>query len=63
MIRNTNSYMKNWLHFKQYMNDEHLEDSVTLVSFVIVNLLTNVPVDKVLEVIKNKLQTNSILSE
>jgi len=45
------------------MNDEHLEDSVTLVSFVIVNLLTNVPVDKVLEVIKNKLQTNSILSE
>jgi len=45
------------------MNDEHLEDSVILVSFVIVNLLTNVPVDKVLEVIKNRLQTNSILSE
>jgi len=45
------------------MNDEHVEDSFNLVSFVIVNLLTNVPVDKALEVIKNKLQTNSILSE
>jgi len=45
------------------MNDVHLEDSVILVSFVIVNLLTNVPVDKVLEAIKNRLQTNSILSE
>ena len=45
------------------MNGVHLVDSLILVSFVIVNLLTNVLVDKVLEVIKNKLQTNSILSE
>jgi len=45
------------------MNDVHLVDSLILVSFVIVNLLTNVLVDKVLEVIKDKLQTNSILSE
>jgi hypothetical protein len=45
------------------MNDVHLVDSLILVSFVIVNLLTNVLIDKVLEVIKNKLQTNNILSE
>jgi hypothetical protein len=45
------------------MNDVHLVDSLILVSFVIVNLLTNVLVDKVLEVIKDKLQINSILSE
>jgi len=63
LTRNTNSYMKNWLHFKQYISDVHLKDSIILVSFVIVNLLTNVPVDKVLEAIKNRLQTNSILSE
>jgi hypothetical protein len=45
------------------MNDVHLVDSLILVSFVIVTLLTNVLVDKVLEVIKKKRQTNSILSE
>jgi len=45
------------------MNDVHLVDSLILVSFVILNLLTNVLIDKVLEVIKNKLRTNNIWSE
>jgi hypothetical protein len=57
------SFVKNSGHFVQLFKSVNLQSSDTLVIFDIVSLFTNVPVDKALQVIRNKLYNDDILVE
>jgi hypothetical protein len=54
----SDSFVKNSGHFVQLLKTVNLNSRDTLVSFDVVSLFTNVPVDEVLQVIekKNKLK-------
>jgi hypothetical protein len=57
------SFIKNLGYFIQLLKSVHLQSSDTLISFDVVRLLTNVPVDEALQVIRNKLHNNDTLVE
>jgi hypothetical protein len=60
---NSESFVKNSGHFVQLLKSVNLQSLVSLVSSDIVSLFTNVPVDKALQVIRNKLHNDDTLVE
>jgi hypothetical protein len=50
-------------HFVQFLKPVNLRSSDALVSFDVVSLFTNVPVDEVLQVISSKLHNDDTLAE
>jgi hypothetical protein len=56
-------FIKNSGHFLQLLKSVNLQSSDTLVSFDIVSIFTNVPVDKTLKDIRNKLHNGDTLAE
>jgi hypothetical protein len=50
-------------HFITSIKDVNLQNEDSLVSFDVISLFTNVPVEEVLQVIRNKLGTNSSFPE
>jgi hypothetical protein len=63
LVSNTDSFVKNSEHFIQLLKDINLRNGDILVSFDVVSLFTNVPVEEVLRVIKNKLCMDSTVSD
>ncbi|PNF42699.1 hypothetical protein B7P43_G14177 [Cryptotermes secundus] len=59
----SDSFVKNSAHFIQLLKTVNLHSQDTLVSFDIVSLSTNVPVNEVLHIIENKLHDDVTLAE
>jgi hypothetical protein len=57
------SFVKNSGHFVQLLKSVKLQSPDTLVSFDLVSLFTNVPVDEALQLIGNKLHNDDTLEE
>jgi hypothetical protein len=57
------SFVKNWGHFVQLLKSVNLQSSDTLISFDVVSIFTNAPIDEALRVIKNKLHNDDALAE
>jgi hypothetical protein len=57
----SDSFVKNSGHFVQLLKTVNLHSQDTLVIFDVVSLFTNVPVDKVLQIIENKLHDDVTL--
>ncbi|PNF20184.1 hypothetical protein B7P43_G16972 [Cryptotermes secundus] len=57
------SFVKNSAHFVQLLKTVNLHSEDTLVSFDVVSLITNVPVDEVLHIIEKKLHDDVTLAE
>ena len=55
--------MKNSEDFIDQIKDNHTNKTHTLVSFDIVSLFTNVPIDESLTIVRNKLESDETLSE
>jgi hypothetical protein len=62
LARKSESFIKNSGHFVQ-LKSVNLKTLDTFVSFNVVSLLTDVPADEALQVIKNKLHNNKTLVE
>jgi hypothetical protein len=60
---NQESFFKYSGHFVQLLKSVNLQSLDTLVSFDVVRLFTNLPVNKALQVIKNKLHNDDTLAE
>jgi hypothetical protein len=63
LARKSESCIKNLGHFIQLLKPVNLQSQETLISFDVVNLFTNVPVDGALHVIRNKLHNDDMLVE
>jgi len=63
VIDNTISYVKNSRRFTELLQGQHIEESEELRSFDVKSLLTSVPVDKAVPIIKNKLESDPSLGE
>jgi hypothetical protein len=63
LVGNTNSFAKNSEHFIKLIQDISLQNEDYLVSFDIVRIFTSVPVEKVLQVIRNRLNTDPSFPE
>jgi hypothetical protein len=60
---NTNSFVKNSEDFIKTIQDINLQKEDCLVSFDVVSLFTNVPVEEVLQIIKNRLRMDPSFQE
>jgi hypothetical protein len=63
LVDNTDSFVKNTELLIKSIKDFNLQSEDCLVSFDVVSLFTNVPVEQVLQVIKNRLNTDSSFPE
>ena len=59
----TVAHVKNSLDFRDMILKERIDESEIMVSFDVKSLFTNVPIDKTLEVIGNKLINDQLLEE
>jgi hypothetical protein len=57
------SFVRNSDHFIQLLKYVNLQNTDTLVSFDVISLFTNVPIDETLDVIGSKLQDDNTLAE
>ena len=57
------AHVKNSLDFRNMILKERIDESEIMVSFDVKSLFTNVPIDKILEVIGNKLINDQSLEE
>jgi hypothetical protein len=55
--------MKTTLHFIKLIQDINLQNEDYLVSFDVASLCTNIPVEEVLQVIRNRLNTDKFISK
>jgi hypothetical protein len=60
---NTDSFVKNSEHFIKSIQEINIQNGDCLVSFDVVNLFTNVPVEEVSQVIRNRLNSDPSFSE
>jgi hypothetical protein len=63
LVGNTGSFVNNSEHFITTIKDINLQNEDSLVSFDVVSLFTNVPVQEVLQVIRNRLSMDSSFPE
>jgi hypothetical protein len=63
LARKSESFVKNSGHFIQLLKSVNLQSLDTVVSFDVVSLFTNAPVDEALQVIRNKLHNNNTLAK
>ena len=58
---NTDSFIKNSQHFIEKIRQTNINNNTLMVSFDVVSLFTNVPVDKTLTILKSKLENDRFL--
>jgi hypothetical protein len=63
LVGNTDSFVKNSEHFIKSIQDINLQSEECLVSFDVVSIFTNVPVEELLQVIRNRLSTDPSFPE
>jgi hypothetical protein len=62
-VGNTNSFVKNSEHFINIIQEINIQNGDCLVSFDVVSLFANVPVEEVLQVIRNRLNRDPSFPE
>ncbi|KAJ8919473.1 hypothetical protein NQ315_016573, partial [Exocentrus adspersus] len=60
---NTDSFIKNTPHFIEKLTTINIDSTDLLVSFDVVSLFTNVPVDKTLSIVRNKLENDNTVKD
>ncbi|KAJ8919390.1 hypothetical protein NQ315_016483 [Exocentrus adspersus] len=60
---NTDSFIRNTPHFIEKLTTININSTELLVSFDVVSLFTNVPVDKTLSIVRNKLENDNNLKD
>jgi hypothetical protein len=63
LVGNTESFVKNSEQFMKLIQEINLQHEDCLLSFQVVSLLTNVPVEEALQVMRNKLNMEPSLQE
>ncbi len=63
LVGQTSSYVKNSAHFSEIINHRQIQQEEMMISFDVVSLFTKVPVPETLQIIKEKLTTDSSLSD
>ena len=63
LVGNTDFYIKNSSHFLEELSQINLNPNDTLVSFDVVSLFTNVPVDKTPNIVRYELENDINLGE
>ncbi|KAJ8916940.1 hypothetical protein NQ315_013412 [Exocentrus adspersus] len=62
-VGNTDSFIRNTPHFIEKLTTINIDSTELLVSFDVVSLFTNVPVDKTLSIVRNKLENDNNLKD